>query len=287
MIAPIERALLLHVRDAWGDQARVDAQWRAIGFAERPDVARACDECDQFIALLRSLGVAVDLLPRLEACTLDAIYVHDPIVLADHGAIIASMAKPSRVPEVEALRGALAQIGLPIAGRLTGATAKLESGDVLWIDPRTLAIGEGFRTNAEGIAQLRGMLVDAALDIVPVPLPHGNGPDDCVHLMSLINLIDHDLAVVYPRLLPVPFLAWLRARGIQLIEVPDAEYPTAGPNVLAIAPRLCVMTTRNPVTQRALEQAGVDVRTFDGTEICAKGGGGPTCLILPVQRTPA
>jgi N-dimethylarginine dimethylaminohydrolase len=286
MIAPVERVLLLHVRDAWGDQSRVDAQWRAIGFADRPDFARACEEYDHFVALLRSFGVAVERLPRHDACTLDAIYVHDPIVLSERGAIVGNMGKPTRVPEVAALRRSLEQLGVTIAGQLTGATAKLESGDVLWIDERTLAIGQGFRTNAEGIAQLRGMLGDAVDEIVSVPLPHWNGPDDCVHLMSLVNLIDRDLAVVYPRLLPVPFLEWLRARGIRLIDVPDAEYLTAGPNVLAIAPRACVMTARNPLTQRALEHAGAQVSTFDGTEICAKGGGGPTCLVLPIQRAP-
>jgi N-dimethylarginine dimethylaminohydrolase len=84
--------------------------------------------------------------------------------------------------------------------------------------------------------------------------------------------------------MPVPFVEQLTARGMQFVEVSDAEFETMGANVLAVGPRDCVMVAGNPVTQARLEAAGARVRTYDGTNISLKGGGGPTCLTRPLSR---
>ena len=169
-------------------------------------------------------------------------------------------------------------------GAITGS-GRLEGGDVCWLDDRTVAVGEGYRTNAEGIRQLRALLGDAVDEVIPIPLPHWTGPDDCLHLLSFISPVDHDLAVVYSRMMPVPFRQMLVARGIQLVEVPDEEYDSMACNVLAVAPRQCLMLSGNPVTQQRLEAAGATVMTFAGNDLCLKGGGGPTCLTRPIIRS--
>jgi N-dimethylarginine dimethylaminohydrolase len=102
--------------------------------------------------------------------------------------------------------------------------------------------------------------------------------------MSIISPVDRDLAVVYSRLMPVPFREWLCERGIRLIEVPDEEFESMGTNVLALSPRRCVMVDGNPITRKRLEAAGADVAAYDGSEISLKGGGGPTCLTRPLER---
>jgi N-dimethylarginine dimethylaminohydrolase len=171
---------------------------------------------------------------------------------------------------------------VPILGKIHGS-GRLEGGDVLWVDAHTLAVGQGYRTNGEGIRQL-GELLGDAVEIVAVPLPHWTGPDDCLHLMSFISIVDDDLAVVYSRLMPVPFRERLIAWGFTLVEVPDEEYDSFACNVLAVAPRKCIMLAGNPVTQSRLQGAGAEVWTFDGEEICLKGTGGPTCLTRPIWR---
>jgi arginine deiminase len=57
-----------------------------------------------------------------------------------------------------------------------------------------------------------------------------------------------------------------------------------GTNVLALAPRKCVMLAGNTHTREALERAGAEVFEYEGTEISAKGAGGPTCLTRPIVR---
>jgi N-dimethylarginine dimethylaminohydrolase len=103
--------------------------------------------------------------------------------------------------------------------------------------------------------------------------------------MSMISMLDHDLAVVYMPLLPVPFVELLADRGIDLVDVPDEEYPTMAPNVLALAPRNCLMIEGNPITRSRLEAAGCEVSTYRGDELSLKAEGGATCLTRPILRS--
>jgi N-dimethylarginine dimethylaminohydrolase len=176
----------------------------------------------------------------------------------------------------------LAALGVPIIGAIE-PPGLLEGGDVVWFDAQTAAVGRGYRTNDAGIAQLRAFLGDG-VDVIVVPLPHYRGPADVFHLMSIISPVDADLAVVYSPLMPVPFREWLCRRGVRLVEVPDEEFESMGSNVLALAPRRCLMLDGNPVTRARLEAAGATVITYDGSEISVKGGGGPTCLTWPLLR---
>jgi len=117
-----------------------------------------------------------------------------------------------------------------------------------------------------------------------VPLPHWRGPADVFHLMSIISPVDDDLAVVYSPLMPVAFREFLIARGTTLVDVPDEEFDTMGANVLALAPRTCVMLNQNPLTRERLEKNGATVIAYEGSDISLKGGGGPTCLTRPLKR---
>ena len=176
------------------------------------------------------------------------------------------------------------ELGVPTLATLEGEAAA-EGGDLLWLDHNTLAVGRGYRTNAEGLRQLTAALRPLGVDTVEVQLPHGDGPVSCLHLMSMISMLDHDLAVVFPPFLPVPFMELLAERGIALVEVPEEEYPTMGPNVLALAPRSCLAIEGNPVTKQRMEAAGCEVLTYRGDELSLKAEGGATCLTRPILRS--
>ena len=80
------------------------------------------------------------------------------------------------------------------------------------------------------------------------------------------------------------FCTLLFDRGFILVEVPEAEFASMGGNVLALAPRVCLMLAGNPLTRARLEAAGATVLTYEGEEISRKGCGGPTCLTRPLLR---
>ena len=284
MVAPLRTVLVKDPRASHVDQATVDAQWQTLHYPERPDLARVQAEYDAFFATLADFDVEIGTLPPAPETTLDSIYTHDPVAaVSRRGVILGNMGKAARRTEPDAMETYLRATGVPILGRIQ-APGHVEGGDVCWLDARTVAVGEGYRTNAEGIRQLRALLDDDVDEVIPVPLPHWTGPDDCLHLLSFISPVDHDKAVVYSRMMPVPFRQLLLDRGVQLIEVPDEEYDSFACNVLAVAPGVCIMLEGNPVTQARLEAAGVAVHTFPGQDLCMKGGGGPTCLTRPLWR---
>jgi N-dimethylarginine dimethylaminohydrolase len=282
-VGRLEHVALKHARDAFPDDATVASQWRDLNFTAPPDRGRATYEYDYFVELLRSGGAEAHFLPRHPRTTLDSIYVRDASIVTHRGVVVARMGKPQRSAEPEAQRTAFARLPqAPVVGEIR-EPGRLEGGDLVWLDDRTLVVGRGYRTNDEGIRQLRP-LVDADVEVIVVPLPHWRGDGDVMHLMSLISPVDADLAVVYSRLMPVPFRELLLHRGIALVEVPDDEFETMGANVLALAPRRCLMLAGNRRTRAALERAGADALEYEGHEISVKGGGGPTCLTRPLVR---
>jgi N-dimethylarginine dimethylaminohydrolase len=270
-------------QEAYGDREQVRAQWQALHYLGEPDLELAVQQHAAFVQTLAEAGAEVCYAPAAAATGLDSVYVHDPVLVTARGAILCNMGKAARRGEPAAIGGYLEQLGIPMLGAIKGE-GLLEGGDVLWVDERTVAVAEGYRTNAEGIRQLRAVLGELAQEVLAVPLPHWTGPQDCLHLQSNISLIDRDLALVYSRLLAVPFRQWLLARGFQLVEVPDEEYESLGCNVLTVSPRRCVMVDGNPLTRARLEAAGAQVSVFPGSDICVKGAGGPTCLTRPFWR---
>jgi dimethylargininase len=279
MIAPLKRVMVRRPDEAFGEADPV--RWHYTG---RPDLEEARREHDALTEMLETAGAEVIFHDAALPALADSIYVFDPALVTDRGAIILSMGKELRRGEEQALANALREAGVPILGSLDGQ-ARAECGDLLWVDHDTLAAGIGFRTNREGVRQLSGILSKAGIEIIPVELPYHHGPAACLHLLSLISIVDHDLAVVYPPLLSTPFWQLLQERRFRLIEVPEEEFATMGPNVLALFPGRCVMLEGNPVTQGRLEQAGCDVLTYRGNEISLKAEGGPTCLTRPVLRS--
>ena len=279
----IKGLLLKHPKDAFMSQEYIQSQWKELNYLASPDYDKVLKEYDNFVEYLKKSTSEIYYLPQNDKTGLDSIYVHDPVIITNKGAILCNMGKEKRRAEPQAAGEFLIKLGIPILGSISGE-GTLESGDVVWIDERTLAVGLGYRTNEEGIRQLKELISDIVDEFIVVPLPHWKGPGDVLHLMSLISPVDHDLAVVYSRLLPVPFREWLLRRGIQLLEVPDSEFETMACNILAVSPRKCVMISGNPQTKQMLEDKGIEIWEYGGEEISKKGAGGPTCLTRPLLR---
>jgi N-dimethylarginine dimethylaminohydrolase len=274
MTAPLRRVLVRPPQPA--DAGR----WREYGWRSAPDPAAAAAEHEAFRELLAGAGAEV-IVSGGEDGNPDAIYAYDPVLVGDEGAVLLRPGKDGRLGEPQALEADLARAGVPVAARIE-APGTIDGGDTLWLDRDTLLVGRGYRTNAAGVEQLASAFPDA--EVLSYDLPHWNGRGEVMHLMSLISPLDDDLALVYPRLAPVRLLELLAERGIATVEVPDEEFETMGPNVLALAPRHVLALEGNDETRRRMEAAGVDVLTYTGDEISRKGDGGPTCLTRPILR---
>jgi len=281
-VGRLRRVLLKTPAAAFRSDAAIGAEWRALNYLSLPDFKAAVAEYEALLGVLTAHGVELCFLPEHPDTGMDSLYVRDAAILTDAGAILCRMGKPARRGEPEAIGAVLAAGQVEILGDIT-APGTIEGGDVAWLDRQTLAVGRGYRTSAEGIRQL-GSLLPEDVEVVEVPLPHWQGPEDVFHLMSMLSPIDRDLMLVYSPLLPVPFREYLLDRGCSLVEVPPEEFDSMACNVLALAPRVCLMLEGNPITRQRLEAAGVEVICYRGDEISRKGCGGPTCLTRPLLR---
>jgi N-dimethylarginine dimethylaminohydrolase len=258
--------------------------WRAFGYLRPINHRQALDEHAALRSLIADAGVEVITGEIDDARLQDGIFPFDPSFITDGGAVICRMGKELRRGEEALAEATLSDLGIPILGRIE-PPGTLEGGDCLWLDERTLAIGRGYRSNAEGIRQMAELLAPQGVRVVTVGLPYWHGPDECLHLLSLISMLDEDLAIVYLPLLEATFVEYLLERGIRLISIPDSEFPTQGCNVLVTTPRSCILLKENQITAELLSAAGCKVTLYTGGEISHNRAGGPTCLTRQLLRT--
>jgi dimethylargininase len=257
------------------------ARWREFGWLAEPDPAIAAEQHEALCELLRGAGAEVVYAQSDVAGDPDAVYVFDPVIVSHRGALLLRPGKEGRRAEPPAIAEDLRALGVPIAFEMR-EPATAEGGDTMWLDQRTLLVGRSYRTNDAGIRALGEAL--PGVEVLAFDLPRLRGPDACLHLLSLLSPLDDDLVVAHPPLMPIRLLELLAERGIAIVEVPEEEFDSLGPNVLALAPRVAVAVDGNPETRRRMEAAGVDVSVFEGSEIAHKGEGGPTCLTRPLLR---
>jgi N-dimethylarginine dimethylaminohydrolase len=283
MVEPLQRVLVCSPRTAgWNDPQRV-AVWRELGFHHAPDFEAAQSQHAVLTRELQAAGAEIAELPSADSLSLDAVYTHDASLATDFGLILMRPGKANRVAEAQSHGAFCESLRIPILGAITppGTT---EAGDVVWLDAKTLLIGHGYRTNAAGIAQMRALLAAKGVEIISAPLPHGQGPSECLHLMSLISLLDDRTALVDLPWLAVETVELLTSRGFAFIEIDCSERDTLACNVLALSGNRLLAIEENYKTNDRLRRAGFDVHTFPGSEICINGSGGPTCLTRPLLR---
>lgn len=283
MTGKIESSLIKRPEAAFISQENLNRTWEDFKYFGCPDYEKVLEEYAQFEKHIKENVKNVFYLPKDDRTGLDSIYAHDPLKVTEKGAIYFPMGKALRGKEYLATREYMESIGVPTLGVIT-APGKMEGGDVLWIDEKTVAIGRGYRTNDEGIRQFKELTKDFIDEYIIIPMPHGDGENCCLHLMSIISFVDTDKAVVYSKYMPVFFREYLIGKGIQLIECNDEEYDYLGTNVLALEPGKCITIAGNPEIIKKMEDAGVEVLTYEGKELSYRGTGGPTCLTCPIYR---
>lgn len=294
MTAPLVRAMVRAPAAAgWNDPARLGS-WRELGYLHPPDPDRAAREHEALCELLAEEGVEVLAMPPAEAGSepgskpnsdlcLDALYARDPALVTDRGFVELAMGKSARRGEPAQHRRCLEQLGVPRLGGIE-PPGQCEAGDLVWLDSKTLLAGRSYRTNRRGLAQLAALFAPLGVEVVPVPIPHRRGPETCLHLGSLISLLDDVTAMVDLPWLVVETVELLERRGLRLVESAPHERDTLATNVLALGNGKVVALEINRRTNDRLRDAGFEVRTYEGEEISLNGCGGPTCLTLPVLR---
>lgn len=274
---------LKSAEDSFISNGLLEVQWQELNYLSKPDYNSSLKEYTDFRNILKSSNIEIHQFPKNNLVKIDSIYCRDASIATDFGMIICNMGKEGRRNEPQAQKNFYKESGISILGEIK-SPGTLEGGDVCWLDEKTLAVGHTYRTNEEGIKQLKNLLEPKGIEIIVAELPHYRGKSDVFHLMSILSPVDKDLAVVYSQLMPIRFRNRLLEMGYKFVEVPEEEFDSMGSNVLAIAPRKCIVVDGNPITKKLLESTGSEVLSYKGNEISIKGGGGPTCLTRPLLR---
>jgi N-dimethylarginine dimethylaminohydrolase len=284
MTGPLERVLVCSPRTAGWNRPECTTQWRNLGFHHAPDFNAAQAQHNALCDELKAAGVEIIELTPSPDLSLDAVYTHDASLPTDFGLIAMRPGKPNRLSEGPRQAAFCQALDIPTLAQITepGTT---EAGDILWLDSQTLLIGNGYRTNAAGIEQVRFLFEPHGVEVIAAPLPYGPGPNACLHLMSLISLLDEQTALVDLPWLAVETVDLLKSHNFSFIEIDDSERDTLACNVLALGNKCLLAIEENRRTNERLCEAGFDVRTFPGSELCINGSGGPTCLTRPLLRT--
>lgn len=285
MFDRLDSVLIKRSDDAFVNQEYIDSNYERYNYLSRPVYENLHSDYDTFENILKSNVKTIFYLPKDEEVGIDSVYAHDTLKVTNKGVVYFQMGKELRRKEPAASRKYLESKGIPTLGALK-SSATMEGGDVVWVDHKTVAIGLGYRTNAEGIRQFTEITKGVVDNVITVPLPHADGEERVLHLQSLISIVDKDLVVMYSRYVPVFFRHDLERRGFNIIEVNEEEYLTMGTNVLALSPRKCVMLKGNKRTKKGIEEYGGEVFEYDGQDLSMKGEGGATCMTAPVLRMP-
>ena len=279
----LKAVFIKSAKNAFISNIKLESEWQELNYLSLPKYCASLEEYRAFENYLRGNDIEINHFPANESTSIDSIYCRDASIATDFGMIICNMGKNGRANEPKVQEHVYRDNNIPILGTIN-APGTVEGGDVAWLDKKTMAVGHTYRTNEEGIKQLKALLEPKGVNVIIAELPHYKGQQDVFHLMSILSPVDKYLAVVYSPLMPIKFRNELLKRKFELVEVPVEEFESMGCNVLAIAPRHCIMVEGNLITQKRLEDVGCKVDTYKGDEISFKGGGGPTCLTRPLLR---
>lgn len=273
--APL-RSVLLH-RPGGELEGTADAD--AALMIETPDLERARRQHDAIAAAYRESGVEVHYLEPAALPPPNQMFVADLMFMTPEGAIVGRPASTVRAGEERWVARRLADLGIPIL-RTVGGRGTFEGADAAWLDPRTVLLAHGLRTNAEGAAQVAATLREIGVEAIVTELPLGT-----MHLMGQLRFLDRDLAAVWPGRIGYGAVEALRQRGFSVLHFPDEQEALRGQanNFVTLAPRRILMAAGNPRTQGYYERAGVECPTVEVDELL-KAAGGIGCLTGVLER---
>ena len=243
------------------------------------DAHRARQQHDAMAQAYREAGVAVHYVEPTETPSPNLMFVADLMFMTPEGAILARPASTVRAGEERFVARRLAELGIPILRSVRG-TGTFEGADAAWINPKTVMLATGLRTNVEGAAQVTSLLREMDVEVVPVGLSYGS-----MHLMGQLRFADRDLAIAKPGSVPHAAVEALRARGHTVLFAPDEEEVAhrSALNFVTLGPRKILMAAGNPITQAFYENAGITCHTVEVDEL-VKAAGGIGCMTGILER---
>ena len=226
------------------------------------DLELANAQWDEYVALLSNAGWDIVEVP-VATGQADSVFVEDTMVLFGDTAVIGSPGADSRAGEIVEAERTVTELGLTI--RRIEMPGTLDGGDVLKVG-RTVYVGRGGRTNAEGIRQLRALVTPLGYTLVAVPVTKA------LHLKSAVTALPDGTVIGFAPLVDDPSVFG------RYLAVPEAE----GVAVVVLADDTVLMSSAAPKSAALIADLGYRVLTADISEF-EKLEGCVTCLSVRVR----
>ncbi len=240
----------------------------AHNIGEAAEKTKALDQHRRLIEQMRKFGVRVVNLKELAGHP-NSVFTRDSSLVTPEGYVRLRMGLETRRGEENWMAEALESLGIPCAGRID-PPGTLEGGDVI-LAGRVAFLGCSGRSNRSGVDQLARLLKRMGYEVRVIVLPPGH-----LHLGGAMSVIGPETVLCCSGLFPEGFFG-----GFDQIAVPCPKATSA--NMIALGNGEVIAEKSDSHAGQAVEEAGFIVHRLDLSEF-VKGRGGPTCLILPIDR---
>jgi N-dimethylarginine dimethylaminohydrolase len=205
------------------------------------------------------------------------VFARDSSAMTARGVVIAQLNQWWRRGEYAAAIRFYQEAGIPIRGMITAAA--LEGGDVMIVEPGCMAIGDGEeRTQSAAAHQLAAWIEADGWEVRVEPIP-----SQFVHLDVLMTMLAPKLAAVCVEAASGGLVGWLRAKGIEIVEVPLADVFTLGVNAISLGDDRVLSSSHARTLNEQLRARGLEVLDPD-LDMFTLGGGGAHCLAQALRR---
>ncbi len=173
-----------------------------------PDLALR--QWEGYVAVFADRGWAVDEVEPADEHP-DGVFIEDTVVVVDDLAVLTRPGVPSRAGEVDSTARAVAALNIAGLGMQVARIeppGTLDGGDVLKVGA-VVHVGQGSRTNAEGVRQLAALVEPRGRRVVPVPVTK------VLHLKSGVTALPDGTVIGFEPLVDAPetYPRMVRARG--------------------------------------------------------------------------
>lgn len=244
-----------------------------------PSIEIITKQHDTLADAFRNAGVTVSYVEPTVKPPPNLMFVADLLFTTLEGVILSRPASSIRAGEERLVAERLASLGIPILRSIRGK-GTFEGADAAWLNPDTVMIGVGFRTNTEGATQVSSLLKEMGIESIQIDLQPGS-----MHLMGDLRFADQDLAICRPGSVSDTTLNVLREHGFSTHFAPDETEIATGlsMNFVTLGPKKILTADGNPKTQLFYEELGLECHLVDISEV-TKAAGGIGCLTGILER---
>ncbi|MGO1120472.1 dimethylarginine dimethylaminohydrolase family protein [Rhodovibrionaceae bacterium A322] len=258
----------------WLETSAISKRSFRLGLTYNHQTAQA--QYREILDVYEQANVTVHTLPA-DAHLPYQLFARDSSVMTPWGAIVTQMHHPWRRGEYAPVLQFYQDAGIPIYDMVTASA--FEGGDFNLLEPGVVLCGyTNDRTQEPAMLQIKEWIEAEGWEFRPYQLD-----PFFVHVDALVVMLADKLAAVCSDALEPDLIAWLKGRGIELIDVSFSSAIELGCNVVALGDDRVLLPAASTELKEKCKAHGLTV--YDPqVDMITGGGGGLHCMCQSLRR---